>query len=61
MTTMQLEALLQRSVRWTGSGMYHQEYIVGKGKQMRVRVCNGCFSDVMDKALTIEEIQANTN
>lgn len=61
MTTMQLEALLQRSVRWTGSGMYHQEYIVGKGKQMRVRVYNACFRDVMGKALTIAQIQVNTD
>ena len=61
MTTTQLEALLQRSVRWASSGMYHQEYTVGKSKQMRVRVRNGCLSDVVDKALTIKEIQANTN
>lgn len=60
MTTMQLETLLQRRVRWAGSGVRHQEYIVGENKQMRVRVRDGHLFDVMDKVLTVQEIQANT-
>lgn len=61
MTTTQLEALLQRSVRWASSSTYYQEYIVGKNTRMRVRVGNGCFCDVMGRTLTVEEIRAGTN
>lgn len=61
LTSFQLEKLLgRRAIRASYNGCF-TEYVIGSYKQMRIRVRACGISDVHDFALSVEQIQAETD
>jgi len=61
LTSSQLEKLLGRRVILASYNGRFIEYVIGSYRQMLIRVRACGISDVHDVALSVEQIQAETN